>query len=603
MHGALTHNMPCFSHSELDVLKGNLQELYAAFNCCSKGQAPQLVANWNGTHFYREGVGVYGRLWSWLYILMDHPRLSFLGYNASKQQKLQITAKYTSQLFSQFQKQDFAAHADYEAALVELCKGAQVPESRLSAARLELTSWHSAVTPWIKFVTNDQSGVIVQGLKQLSAEEPSTLSFMTELALKGAVHVRHLNKMIALESRLQQSLPVLLLYKMAGGLALDKLEKEEAKKFCRKINKLKDAIKVRDFDIILYRLVDLFKKARKDLGHLAPSTIQQPDLATLELALIDHDCRLFLQKDEAYLQWRNSLKRGDKLYSGRHTYTLGRQIGRKSKPEEDRNIVFRVAGDRSIVLTFGVNRALLGIKSKIGREHSWGLKSVKYLRIDRRRRFAVMPRCHQSLSSIQWKSSHQLLAEDEAALVPIARLLHWFIEQEKTPLNFSADYLLFNKKGRLKCLKVVLEGPFDYNALVGYVIKCSNGNYLIYRLLIEPLLEHRYADFYAAIVENAAQDVPYDVVNVAAVHYIPDDGIIRQGQVLQEQIVALKMSCQKRLVREFDVSASDCLASAVQNAISSCYNEGCYVGFLPPSFEQEVIDNLLSDSDFNRSST
>lgn len=563
----------------LGVLTDNLVELYVEGHSLKSTERPQMVANLRGTRLYTE-TSWLGKAWKWFYKMAAYLTFFRPEYATLKERTLIAAIRHTQSLFRENYQKVVHAHFLYRQALVNRCHLKSINEENVHKARTAFKNWHGATFHWLEFNKKAESKVVIDWIEQALNQNSAKNSFSPiNPTLDEAFQVT--SKMVALEGYLQEPLSVEVLLKLACDQALDKIENGVARKFVKRVNAQGKAFSIRDFDCILKAIVD---------GCGSPNA----DLATLELALTNRGCQLFLQKDQEHLLWREALKPGDKFAYQDRTLTLGEALDKKEDPELDRNVVFEVVEDPSIVLTFGINRAIYGIKDKISKNHSWGLKSVRTLGLDAQRRFAVMPKCQNPLNRIKWESKGAHLSEADLNLAaPIKKLLEWFLGQNKSPFNFSSEDLIFSEKGRIKCLKATLEGPLKFNALVHYAIQCANGNPAVYAFISQPLAKHRFAKFYDDVVSNSLTEVPHEASKIAQVHEIYFKEIVDQAKILQDQLVSLKKKGVRLMKRIHAGKDKEPLFSAeVNQAILSRYTRQNYLGFLPASFEAEVLEEL-----------
>lgn len=569
----------------LGLLTDNLVELYVEGHRLKHAENPKMVANLGGTHLYMK-ASWQGKVWKWFYKIAGLLKIFRPEYADLKDRKLLAAIQHTQDIFHKNYQHVLNAQTVYQNALEERSHIRNIDEWSVHQARATIKEWHSATSQWFDFIKNNGSKGVVDWIDRTLIKNGIHKPFIPEAAKQSDLFDITC-KMVGLEGHLQEPLPVEVLLKLACSQHLDRIEREVAQKFARKVNKLKK-FTIKDFDEILNTLVDRYKKTNEN-GQ------PEPDLAALELALTNRGCHIFLQKDKEHLLWRDKLKPNTKFVHKGRELTLGEPINKKEDPELDRNVVFNVVEDNTIVLVFGINRAICGIKSKIAESLSWGLESVKPKDIDEERRFAIMPKCEDPLKNIKWESlGAQLTKHDLALATPMRMLLMWFVGQNKSPFNFSSEDLVFSAEGRIECLKATLEGPFNFNELVRYAISCANGNKAVYNFISEPLKEHPYAKYYTEIISKSLQEFPEEASKVAQVYEIFSKDIIDQGKVLQEKIITLKKKGKRLLERTNDNSDNSSSEEAnINKLILACYQNQNYLGFLPDSFEQEVLAKLI----------
>lgn len=566
----------------LECLKDNLQILYVAAPHCTKEKSP-VIANWGGTNLLIKNVGLTG--WCWTQVF---EKSSWAGYEGIDREKLRAALLLTHQTFSEEQKRAVDAQLVYIKSLQRLIRNEQVPPETFRASRETLCAWHSATSEWTKFLKTKESRGIKNWLNELSKIEFQKPHFFAHKVLKVSAQLRRFFKIIALDGYVQM-LFAPLLFKTACSQPLNKNEKKDLNALSHKINKHSESMGVRTFEKALIILNDLFKQENL-----------KASLVEMKMALIYAKCEIFFQKDVKYFCWRNTLKPGSTVFWGERELTLGEQLGVPIQPRKDRNRVFAVVEDASIVLSFGVNQALYDLRMEMRKTYSWGLKSVKCLDVGAERRFAVIKRLMDPIVAIKWESQEKLVQKDLAIATPIANLVDCFLKQNKMFVNFSADQIMFNKKGRLTYLKVPLEGHLNFNGLVEFVIQCSQGNPVIYQFMIARIKEHPYAVFYEKMVENALTSKPEDPSNFAAVlntrPFFREVGftqsIFNQGSSLHDQIIELKEECLEEIKETCYLGQKKNLPGIVSKAILTCYQNGSYIGILPDDFDDEVIISI-----------
>lgn len=569
--------------SNLECLKGNLQTLYTAAHCSA--DEPMLIGDWSGTNLLLKGVGPVSWIWSQFY-----DKAPLLGYQNLEQEKKHAALLFTRSIFSEGQQLAITAQLDYQDSLQMLIRNEQVPDEKLRAARETLSAWHSATKEWTKFLKTQESQNITNWLNEHSQNVFQEPYFFSNEVLEESARLRRFYKIIAVDGHLQMTFAPLL-FKAACSQPLEKKEKKNLQALSLKIDSQSDSLGVQTFDKALQVLNDFFKNENPAAS-----------LVAMKMALINAKCNIFFQKDVNYFDWRNALQPESTVFWGNRQLTLGEQLGEEKDPKEDRNRVFTVVGDTSIVLSFGVNRALHDLRMEMRKKCSWALKSVKCLDVDVKGRFAVIRRLMDPVADIQWKSQKKLVSEDLAIVTPIANLVGCFLQQNKMFIDFSADNIMFNEKGRLTYLKLPLEGPLKFNELVRFVIRCAQENLVIYKFMIARIKDHPYAVFYEKMVENALKNVPDDPsIFAASLNTLPffrntvfTQSIFEQGSSLREQIIDLKEECLGKINESYQVGQRKDLPDLVSKAILTCYRSGAYIGLLPDTFNEDVM-RLIED--------
>jgi hypothetical protein len=564
--------------SQLGLLTDNLQEIHAAAFSGKKGL--NITPNIWGTRIYVSSAG-WGRLWTWLY---DSLFGAFFGKNL-KRKKLKQAMQHTHRLFQE-QSTIISKQSNlFQTYLLKKSKGEKVDEKAFHGIRGSLISWYDATHPFLKLLKTKENAALIELIR---------LSFSTEttpFACGSTIQeISHYKKILHLEGLLEAPIPYFTLFKASKIKELKNEDVKILENFIKKVNQVEDKLQIRTFHRLLGTLINIFQK------NVATQTEEAiPNLAGLELELVDRGCKIFLQKDLKHLDWRYSLRPGDKLICNGSELTLGDPIGQQGE-DRSNNLIFSIQNDNGKVVSIGINEAVHALKHKIGIDHGWGIKSVKYQGIDLKGRFAVLERLHDPLEGYQWKSGvDHIHREDENVATPLAKLLQWLLEQERTPLNFSPKYLMFNIKGRLKCLKVALEGEFDFNALEQFAWQCAAGNSKIFEVLMEAsgMCEHVFAKFFLKMVINSLEGDDQDAGDIAASMQISDPRIVDRGKILFGEVTQLKERCIKKLKRTYEIPSHLDLPKELGEAILDCYTFTSAAGILPAYLENDVIETVV----------
>jgi hypothetical protein len=123
-------------------------------------------------------------------------------------------------------------------------------------------------------------------------------------------------------------------------VTLSKVEKDSVKKFIKRLNKNRQQVTAK----ILHKALKstLEEATQQRIVQYSPE-----DLTTLEIALINLDCQLLLQKDPTYIQKRDQFKSGDKICINQREYTLKDRQG--SQKANDQNII-HTTDDPAVVI-------------------------------------------------------------------------------------------------------------------------------------------------------------------------------------------------------------------------------------------------------------
>lgn len=442
-------------------------------------------------------------------------------------------------------------------------KDVSISQRQLNRYRTILISWHSITKEWRKLINNKSSELLKKwsfhllnkDLKFLKNSSYNNLKeFFTEIAW--------------LEGRMQRPLPFSTLLKASSNITLNTDEKNLLKKFCSHINKQVDFSNDNCLDSLFDKLIVFFREKSQ------ASLSSQIDLTTLELALFEEGCQLFHQKDPNLLAWRESLKPGDLLEYEKRNFKLGQQV-----QTHEKSLIFDVVNNNSIILSFGINKAIQGIRQKVNEKYSWEIKPLKPLGCDPERRFVILPK-YTLINKIKWTSNSTLSKEDKPFADKLAGLFNSFLIQDKSPYCFSISHLAFNQKGKLRALKPLIPVNFDFNLLVQFAIRCTQGNMVVFRYICKGLSNHFYAKFYEKVLENALKNDPYEFQDLATVCEISSKPVWDHGEKLDKKIGKIR--------KKFENKVSE----KVVKSIREVYEEECYLGVLPKDFANKVAKKL-----------
>ncbi len=574
----------------LDCLENNLRILYTVAH--PQETMPELISNWSGSYLYIRGKGFGGRFWSLIYSLV----YLFAGPGV-QQNKFLSAIRHTRQLFIDFQKKASVHQADYLAALKERSLGGNVSEKRFHVLRGNLTKWQSATKQWFRFLKTKQSHFIVEKLNELCSDKTSLQPMFSNEVIKQAEHLRRFYRITAFEGLLKQPLPASLLFKIASSQKLNQTEKAKFKAFIRKLNKnTPSKMGIEVFGKAIRRLVEVFQTINN------VSIENSANLTKLPMAFLLEGCELFLQEDKRHLNWRKSLRPGQALDCNGRKLIIGELLKSKKSAESDRNLVYTVANDETVVISIAPNRELHTLKREVNDQFSWALETPNYIDIEKSGRFALVERLPHSIAKYPWKSNcSKLLPEEQLIVNGVKKILEWFIDQEKSPTAFCAAEIMFGQLGYLKFSKAHFEGVIEYNTLIKFVDECANGNKWVYNALIKTIQAHTQearitCSFYKAVVRHGLWPVNYDLVGIRAIHRIHPHhtDIFEQDFKLLEKVIQIKKSILGQLMLLHPTAKAKDLEEKVSKAILICYEKSNYIAFLPENFEQEVIATMSS---------
>lgn len=559
------------------ALRNNLHEIYE-ISLPANNLHHHLVANITGTRLY-SSANFNGKIWKWFYSVFN------LVFGSSFQNnRFQSAMQHTHKQFAHhldFVAKNAAEYYDF----VQGYLNGKPHTSKDGPSRKVIRQWYESTSPLIKLVNKSKISALNDfihiGFMGDSLNKSRSAPFSCG---EYSETIKRLRRVIDLEGYLQEPLAWPLMLKAAASQNFDPDEEKRFKALAGKIEKHASKIGVRKMHKIFEAIIKVISTIQKNDAKYPLS------VTNLELALVDHGVSVFSKSDPKQLAWRDSLAFGEHLICKQYELIVGNRLGIKPDGQDDKNYIYEIQNVPNVVLSVGTNTSIHHLKQKIGTDHGWGIKSAKYIEIDPKGRFAVLERLKDPIDSYQWKSAKaQLNPEDEDVGTPLWRLLQWLLEQQKTPHHFSSEYLMFDAKGRLKCLKVALEGEFNFDALVAFAYKCSKGHPKVFQFLMEGsgLCQHTYAKFYEQIVDDVSKGKTNDLLDLSSAMGINDKKIVETGSKLRNEALALKQKCFEKLKAKYINQAE--LETQVGVALAFCYKESSSAGIIPAYLEEDMI--------------
>ncbi|MBA2727189.1 MAG: hypothetical protein H0U49_03340 [Parachlamydiaceae bacterium] len=555
------------------TLKCNLQEIYAA----AHSPNGEMVADPTGRYVYSKNAG-WGIFWSWIYKIAN-----FLGIDDFAKNCFERAMVHTHRLFSEQLSKVIESCESYETNLKKRYLGEKICEKENAAHRQRISQWYRNVAPFIRYVKEGPSASLTRIVSTSFADEFCQKYKVPLSEGSYSTLIKRQRRIIKLEGILKLNMPVNLLIKASKKSPLCRSEKESLKKFVRKINDDQQNIGVRTLHHALLNVIQRAKKFSFDV----PGAIQ-PDITTLEMELLKIDCPVILQKDPKHMAKRN-FKSGDSVVCNHRLLKIGERLG--TVHEGDQNVVF-TTDDPNVAVVIGINAVLHPLKRMLAYSEGWGIQSAEYIDIDHKTGVALVERLYDHLGSFKWTSNSNLInSVDEDVAMPLWRLLRWFVEKNSTPLNFSPKYLMFDRRGILKCLKVTTKGELDFNSLVKFADETSSGNPHIFRYLMQKseLIGHKYAKFYEDILKYAIKNEEESVQNIATSRGIIDHRIIGRGKEFEKEVLNLKERCMKQIKPERLLADPKVFEQKVSEQLLTSYLNSAAAGLLPDNLEKEII--------------
>lgn len=454
--------------------------------------------------------------------------------------------------------------------------------------RLTLLEWYEATATFLKLIKRGIHNQLQQQIQIGFSENLAKAPFDCRMNAK---RIKGLYAVAKLEGLLQEDLPLELLQKVTSKQPLTIWEDKCLRRFARKIDKYS----VTMGSSALHAAINtIAKNVLKD--QVPPDN--KPLGLGLQMALIEKDCHFFLEQDLHHVRKRDALQPGDRIVCDGRELILGEPLHEKVSGDAERHVVYSLLNEPDLVLSIPWGR-IAHIEREIEELHSWGIESVKCEYIDPKGRFALKERLYFPLDSHEWKSCDGVLHPEDHAIAKLIlrNLLWWLLEQNKTPTNFSPNYLMFNSQGRLKCLKVALSGQADFNAMVQFIKKFSRENRAVYKFLMKGIKanDHLFGKFYANVVEMALEDKEHNLRNFAAVMTVVDNRIIDRGIELYNEARAFVQRCKKELRSHYDIYTCRNLNREICRVFLASYNDSASAGILPSFLQEEVITKVAAN--------
>jgi len=575
----------------LPQLSSNLQELYSAVHRDEPIPA-KLVANPWGSRVYNSTKG-WGRLWRWFY--------SFIGivYKGNlKQRALTKAMLKTKQLFETHLTLVQENGKKYGEYLEALCKNKKHDTSKLKSVRKGLVDWVEGVRPFVKLVyagKNKQVETLFQEYYGSCPRRPFTCDQAVLATLK------NYQRVVDLEGLFHTDLPITVLAKLSTGEKLKDEEEKHLKRWIKKFNKSKENRGIREIHKTLLAFVQFLKADKK------------AKLTRLELALVDRECKVFLERDKKHIKWRDSLKPGDTVRCKGKTIVLGKELGEKKPSKKNKNVVFAIKGDPSKVVVVGINRAVLRLKRRLAKNHGILFHTAKYEKVDASGSLALIERLHDPIDGYAWTSirGKPISYHDQGIAFTLAKAIKWLIEQERTPYYLSTKYLMYDRKRLLKSLKVPLEREFDYLTCEQFAFDAANKNYEVFKYLIvhsklrpssndQNLISYQYAGFFKTVVRHALDGNKTKISDVASIRKITDPKIVDRGEKLYKEANEIKDRCSSEIQASYHVPNTQLLETQIAQVMKHLYDSMYQISIFWHTFQDNLINEVVKQYSYRR---
>lgn len=564
------------------VLKDNLQELYYASHAPEAKIA--LIANWSGKrkriYYAKRG---WGRLWRFFYSITE-----LVTGKDRRLEKLKTAVISTQILFQQQIAILQQALNLYQAYLQKASNEYPVKERDFFAAREIIRKWDPSTAPFVKMIEKLLNPRLEKILKycfgDLTTEQYAALFPSPPKDI-----LRACKRVIDLEGVSRGPLPLAVFKKVFRGKVLNKIDDKVLSRWIKEIDRHPNSTQYVHRGIAAIAFLNTKKIAEETVSRLNP--------ALLEVVLEDKGCKAFEQVDSRHLQWRAKFKEGSKILFKNTEIVLGKEIY-PSSAEVDRTRVFFITDRPQQVVLMANNQAILGIRMLRQRtENDFGIEPAQLLDVSEDGLMALMERL-QPLNTKKFPGvGKNLSSEDVLVLKAVEELFKLFVNKEITPLDFSSSSLMFDQNFRLKSLKQMKKGPFDFNALEKFALQWAAGNGINFKLLMENsgMTTHPIAKFYYDSIQNGVQGNAKAPEELEGFFKIKDSKVIERSVALAREAQALHQQVLNKARELYPDRDPKELSKLVGAAIVSSHKVSGAAGILLPHLEQEALKYIKID--------
>lgn len=560
----------------------NLQEMHVALSS-GTGRPLNLISNLSGTRLYHTGYG-WGRFWRILFAVWGF----FFGSSLKQRKLYRALTKTAYTLKNTFR----IIHESYHTFKRHLSNAIEdLPEQSsdgYAKARWIITHWNDAVKPFVNLLQRGDNKKLeeLQLLLHRNRNDKAP-PFHFNPSYAKIARCQHL---IDLERILDMRTPYFPLYKLATKKRIGKDEEADLHAWAQKLIAFKDRLPVNKLHKGLKYFVDYIE--RKHCGPRQP----KPNLFWLEVMLILRGCPIFRQNDPKFIARRNTLKPGDSVDCGGQSYVLKEQLSTR-KQSADNNRIFSVEGRDDIVLHFGKNRAILGVKQVISKKSAWGIRTAQVKAIDESGSCAVIEKLHQRLDMLAWSNENPLTKQDLSQTLPIINQIKWFVKRQLSPRTLNARQLMLDSHGTIKNTKISLPGPFDYAKLVRFALDCSGENNLVFKTIMKEsgLSSHTYADYYHEIAKHSLKGVDLSPEDLASMqrYQIDNPLAVERAEELRKELSALSRDITQNLLKKYIVDDPALFSRDLRKTIYSHYKNSGAICLLWPALKKTISHSLV----------
>jgi hypothetical protein len=573
--------------------RNNILNLQSA--TCEEDSYKHVVANFKGTRLYYSKAG-WGRLYAFIYkVIAIFSRTQF-----AEKKKL-LAFSYTVKEFNDEQVKIDKTLQRIEKSFKDIIEGYNLNREAFFDDQVLFTGWYDDLGKFISSVSKETNTKVQTLIKTyLAFKDPKQAQKETPFNLKESLKkIKRYRHIIELERSIDKKTPYTVFTKLSMQKPLKgKNKKSKLSKWISKVNEKKE-LTVRKFHKGLKALVEHIAEFHR------PPAAKVPTVAHLEVELLRKKCTVLQKEDVKHKKWKNELKAGDRLSTPQGTYTLKEQLGDPNKPD-DNNKVFTIKESPDKVIVICKNQALPAMKEIVAKDFSWGVRPAEWLYVDPEGRFSVVERLERPLNVTKWSSKGKLSGEDRLRASPFIGQIKWLLEQENTPENFFVKYLMFDRKGVLKCTKPTTIGEFNIVPIIQFAWECSGGNLVVFKHIMEEskVEKHPYMLYLKEIVDNALKDDDLTPENLAAFqrHLITDPKTIDEAKKIQHDIKEIKRKCTKKILKGYVVEDVLGLNDAITNRMKIIYGECGMVGLSADEVKKRAFEHIKKGYSAKKSS-
>lgn len=165
------------------------------------------------------------------------------------------------------------------------------------------------------------------------------------------------------------------------------------------------------------------------------------------------------------------------------------------------------------------------------------------------------------------------------------------VKERQTPLGFTPAMLMINSEGEMAALKPLKAGPFDFNALEDFTLRCSGGDKELFRVLMEEsgLGSCEAARFYDDALKMYLLGNAIPVEDLAGIYKISDPKVVDRCGVLLDAVKTLKAALYPKLRALFPDESPSTFGKRINEAILAGKRASATAGFLWPALENEIL--------------